>query len=301
MSHFDPPSVRAMQALKRLGAAPANQGVGTSGLRRVSSALRRLSDLVDVRVSTLADKDSLVFDASSGVWVPGSPRLRLGELQDVEVVAPDDGYPLMWSSTLGRWVPEPDEDYTVSSVVMSRVWDSDGHSGLFDALGTNDGTTPFSNPSPALVTLSLSTLYGSGVAANATDQTGNELHTNDVASSWWAADFGAERAVVLSRVGLQARTGSSGSHSPRNFKVQGSNNGTDWTDLLTVSGAGPSGAGNWWSSAVSTTTPYRHLRILQTGNNSSGTQHLVIGEVEFWETSSGRLLSGHGGSGLSGT
>jgi hypothetical protein len=119
----------------------------------------------------------------------------------------------------------------------------------------------------------------------ATDGSLNELtgstHTQNTANSWWKADFGSGREFTITRVGMVGRN-DAGLH-PRNWKVQGSNNDSDWTDLLTVTDDGPS-QNTWYSSAIADADAYRYIRIYMTGANNSGSNFMTIGEIEFWGT-----------------
>ena len=175
--------------------------------------------------------------------------------------------------------------------VYTRAWSgTPGLTGLIDAIGTNDGVDAYVNPSPSLVAASQSTTHGTSTAHKAFDHSNthgtSETHTTDAANSWWQVDF-KEYRVVLTRVGLWNRSGYS--QHPRTFKIPGSEDGTSWTDLLTVSN--PSSAdGTWWTGEITSTTPWAYVRVLQTGTNTFGANYLVLGEVEFW----GELLEPSG-------
>lgn len=179
--------------------------------------------------------------------------------------------------------------------VYTRAWGgTPGLTGLIDAIGTNDGVDAYVNPSPSIVTASQSTNQdGTRTADKAFDHSNtpgtSETHTTNVANSWWQVDF-KDRRVALTRVGLWNRSGFD--QHPQTFKIQGSEDGTSWTDLLTVSN--PSSAdGTWWTGEITSTTLWSHVRVLQTGTNTAGANYLVLGEVEFW----GELLEPSGPSG----
>lgn len=170
--------------------------------------------------------------------------------------------------------------------------------GIFNWLGTVGNTQLFGNPATAATGLYANRPTGSSyTATQSTDQDGtrtapkatdhlldannNCSHTQNIANSWWKANFGAGHTVTPTYIGICGRDG--GGMEPRNFKLQGSNDDSAWTDLLTVVATGPNDNA-WWSSAVTASAAYRYLRILQNGLNSSGFDYLVLGEVELWGT-----------------
>lgn len=174
--------------------------------------------------------------------------------------------------------------------LVTLTYDADAYDGIFNWMGTNDGAVAFGNPATesrdeTYTATQSSNQDGTRTADKATDHGLNAstqcTHTTEEAGAWWKADFGATRTVEPTHLALVGRDGF-GQH-PRNFKLQGSNDDAAWTDLLTVTGAGPDN-GTWWSSAVSGASAYRYLRILQTGDNSSGREFLIIGEAEIWGT-----------------
>lgn len=114
-----------------------------------------------------------------------------------------------------------------------------------------------------------------------------ETHTLDETDAWWQVDFGSNRRIALTRLAIVGRAHSGawngGGYHPRNFKIQTSLEGATWTDVASVTGAGPND-GTWWVSGVLAGSPARFVRILQTGPNANGSYHLVMGEVEMWGT-----------------
>jgi hypothetical protein len=115
---------------------------------------------------------------------------------------------------------------------------------------------------------------GNVAAGNAAS--GGDAATASVANPWWQCDFGVDRRVSLTRVGHRNWTPTS--NNPTNYKWQGSNDGSTWTDLTAVQ-AGAQTSGAWFTHAVTDATPYRYVRL-----QLAGTQFCVVGEVEFWGT-----------------
>jgi hypothetical protein len=192
--------------------------------------------------------------------------------------------------------PPPPERTTVS-----RVYVSDGDTnGVAYYIGTNLGMAGWTNPHTALRVTVIRSSTLNGVDADLVDRSINYNTTDNNSGEWMAIDLGsndASRLMVVSDYSLQ--NGSSGGfdHTPRNWKLQGSNNvgsndatgvnAATWVDLDTRSNdtsiASSSGA---WGHFILGSVPagYRWLRILATGINNGGdaTQFLQIGEFEFY-------------------
>lgn len=179
---------------------------------------------------------------------------------------------------------------------FTRTYSSDIANGIIAWLATAGGTKTFSNPATsgsgdvpdpfvaATVTVSQSSNQdGTRVANKALDHSLDAStgcsHTTNSAGGWWKIDFGASHTVAPTKVSLIGR--SSGGTHPRNWKLQGSNDDSAWTDLLTVTGAGPNDS-TWYSATVTGAAAYRYLRILSTGVDSAGSNYLIIGDIEFW-------------------
>lgn len=162
--------------------------------------------------------------------------------------------------------------YTIPATV-TRTWSSDGTNGVLSTI-----TSPATQ-----FAVSQSSTYSTLTADRAIDGvTTLESHTtNSGSGQWWQIDFGATRRMTLTRYGICGRNESV--HLPRNFSLQGSQDASTWTTLHSEASTGP-GQNTWYSAAVSDTTAWRYVRLIQTGNNSSSDTYLVLGEVEFWGT-----------------
>ena len=165
--------------------------------------------------------------------------------------------------------------------VYTRAWSgTPGLTGLIDAIGTNDGVDAYVNPhTSGKGVVAQSSTYSTYVASNAVDH-GLTTHTHSdtsVVNPWWSINFG-EKRVKVTRVGLY---GVNAAEQPRNFLVQGSNDGVSWTTLATVTGEGPT-AGTWWTKEITGAVEWSRLRIYFTGNSSSGRRLIEIGEFEIW-------------------
>ena len=174
--------------------------------------------------------------------------------------------------------------------IASRTFSTQSFNGLVDWMGTNGGAAGFVNPSIGTVTYpftatSLSAIDGTRTADKAFDHNlnteGNEFHSALGAGQWLMMDFGSRR-IEVNHYCIFGRTNSL--HAPRNWELQGSNNGTSWTVLDTQSTNASVGNGTNFSGPVSNTNKWRYVRILQTGLNSSDSTYLTVGDLELWGT-----------------
>ena len=100
--------------------------------------------------------------------------------------------------------------------------------------------------------------------------------TNDgETNGWWQYDLGSGKTRVINNFEMLAGS----TERPDAFKVQGSNDGTSWTDLLTTNGANVS---SWQTFAVTNTTGYRYYRMAATTVYAG----VVISVTDFrmWES-----------------
>ena len=158
------------------------------------------------------------------------------------------------------------------------------YNGIMQWLGENKGVTTWAHPenTRSLVTTTESSVLGASVAGDsafdhALDVSSGRFHSNAETGAWWKADFGSGNDVLLTGYLLTEQNSASG---PYAFKIQGSNNDSDWTDIRSVTSTE-------WSTTVArqkyfdleTTTPYRYIRII---HNSGASSYLIIGEIEFY-------------------
>lgn len=161
--------------------------------------------------------------------------------------------------------------------------------GILSWLGNGkDWVTTWSNPDTGLgvVSTSQSSTIGGmtserALTADAEISTGRS-HTDNIAGSWWKVDFGTTNPVVVSDAAIRAHN--FGSNLPRNFKLQGSNDDSNWDDLATVTGDGPAQKSWYHMANIDSETEYRYLRILSTGADSSGGNYLILAGFEVWGT-----------------
>jgi len=80
--------------------------------------------------------------------------------------------------------------------------------------------------------------------------------------NWWKYDFGAGITKTITKLRIKAYYDESGG-SVKDFKLQGSNNDTDWTDIYIGQHAND---GNWETYTFSNSVAYRYYRVYLTSN-----------------------------------
>lgn len=173
---------------------------------------------------------------------------------------------------------------------VTLLHDANEYDGLVNWMGTNGSTTTFQNPGhPSTVRneeftiIYLSELSASYQRYLACDHvnTGYEYLSQNAPNQYWGIQFAANRAFVVTHYAIQ--THGQNFYHLRNWRLQGSHNGADWTDLDVQAGNTTLNASlAWFDQSVVNNTPWEYLRIFQTGLNSSNNNYLAIGEVEFW-------------------
>ena len=122
---------------------------------------------------------------------------------------------------------------------------------------------------------------GSWLAVNACDNNFTDgtgwLSAQSDWPHWWKYDFGAG---ILHTIAKLTYTGSvDNGISIKDFKLQGSNNNSDWTDIYT--GLTVKDTHNTQIFTFNNNIPYRYYRIYMTSSWRSTDTTLIAGAVEF--------------------
>lgn len=226
-------------------------------------------------------------------------KLRAGA--NITLTADATGVEIAFSGVSGSVIIAPDGP---PGTELELAYTSAGDTGgLIYYIGTNGGKTAFANPAQLSAWSSgkiaaLRSSNGTGTAIDLTDRTLNaNSHTNNPGVGEWAAwDFGPINLLAPTHYTLRNRGSYSDLNVLRNWKLQGTNevsawtvggiNAATWTDLDTRTAdttiAATTGAWGAFTLASPPTTPYRYLRIVTTGVDSSGDYYLTITEAEFY-------------------
>lgn len=170
------------------------------------------------------------------------------------------------------------------------TWVSNGDTnGVCYFRGRNNGVATWTNPHTALrVTVARSsTLNGSD--DELVNRTAEYNTTNNSTGEWVSLDLGNATTLVVTSYSLRNGNGAGGGSgwALLNWKLQGSNNNSTWTDLETRTGDTTMGTINGdWAHYILGGTPsaYRYLRILGNGLDTLGLQFMQLCEFEFYGT-----------------
>lgn len=127
--------------------------------------------------------------------------------------------------------------------------------------------------------------FDGSLGANATDAWYAYRDSNYVNSGWVGKQYSTSKIVA------KIRTYTDGVHdyNPKDFTIQGSNNGTDWTTVHTVTNY-PQNASTWETITFSNSVGYTYWRINVSANYGNAT-YLIIPEIEFWEVTTTLLIA----------
>jgi hypothetical protein len=133
-----------------------------------------------------------------------------------------------------------------------------------------------------IATVSASSV-ASGNVSNVVSRLNSSFYTNNTAGSWVQLDFGASRTVRVDA--YQIRNYGFNANILRNWNLQGSNDGTTWTNLdVRTSDSTLTAAYQYWNWTCnqSNTSFWRYIRILSTGLDSSGANYVGIASMELY-------------------
>jgi hypothetical protein len=260
--------VRAQQAANQ-DAVVINGRAGGSGGYEVSVVPAALS--AD-RTATLPDKDgtvAMLSDISGGATAEEVAAIR-DQLMYL-MFRDDAGYSNIAGLMFDSFTDQLGVDDAAST---GEIYDSEND--LYEndlSVGSNTLTGG---------TASASSSYTTYTPDKAVD--GNAVAywlSNVTPTGSWQYDLGSGVSKTFRRVTLRAVDVDAG-YSPKDFKIQGSNNGSSWTDLSTQTGV------SWTTGEVKTftfanSTAYRYLRVditaVQTGGYNPGIAEATAHEI----------------------
>jgi hypothetical protein len=157
--------------------------------------------------------------------------------------------------------------------------------GIFYFLGTNFGADSWSNPNPALLTITsngLDLTYSQPIA-NLTDRANGHVLSNGTggaSAQFFSFDLGVNDSLVINHYTLQMRDDAVGAF-PASWKLQESDDGTTFTDIQTDSFAFSSLNQINDFAVAGQTVAHRYWR-LKLISNSISTGTFNLGEVEIY-------------------
>ena len=181
-----------------------------------------------------------------------------------------------------------------SGTTLTYVSDGDAN-GLFYWLGTNLGTTAWSNPAGGSLLSVLASTTGLGSASDISDRVGSNFYTDNLPDQWLTWDLGSGNAIAVDKYTLRNRNFDT-NHLPRNWVLEGTNsvgtfdvagiNAATWTAIDTRVNDGTLVATDQYYTLTinGSIDPYRYIRLRQSGVNSLGASFFTLGEAEFYGT-----------------
>jgi len=169
-----------------------------------------------------------------------------------------------------------------ATLTFSSIFDTNG---AVYFIGTNYLADSFTNPHTSGRVVCDRISNGQGTPTQLVSRAYEDSYSGNTSGSWISIDLGAARSLKVNHYSLSGAT-STGSYL-RSWKLQGSSDNSNWTDLDTqTSNATINGASQSVDVAVAGQTVfYRYLRILlSSGGASDGTNYLVCSDFEFYGT-----------------
>jgi E3 ubiquitin-protein ligase HECTD1 len=171
-----------------------------------------------------------------------------------------------------------------SSVQLNYGFNGDGN-GVFYYLGTNGKTSNWSNPHQAgSILISMSSFHDNHhnnphfLVDRATNQ---NIATANVPNSWYKVNLGL---ISLIPNYYSIRNRDDAHHGPANWKLQASNDDSNWVDL-DVRNNNPLSQNQWFSAPIlNQGIAYKYFRLFQHGLSTSNTNYFCIGEFELYGT-----------------
>lgn len=161
---------------------------------------------------------------------------------------------------------------------IALTYSSDGDAnGVFTYLGKLGNGGVWRNPHTNGDIVIAASNLASGTLDSIVDHATSDAFDDPQLSPWFSFDLGAGRSLITNKGSFRERS-AGGDSSP--FDVEGSNDGTTWTPILT--GVVIDQATNVWTSfdLDPSGVGYRYFRIIRTGT----TDYFTIGEFELYGT-----------------
>lgn len=191
---------------------------------------------------------------------------------------------LFASKSLGQVRPRTRFLLRSTALTFSSHGDTNG---LFYYLGTTFGTATWGNP----YTLGFVGFIpvpnakwnnaATDLPENYVNRSTTHVDVSGTAPLAYVIDLRYGNSLLLDRFAYRYRSDST-SFTPTAWTVEGSNDNSNWTLVLTVTGQTPA-LGGWVSSATSgQATAYRYWRIKQTASDNTG--FFTTGQIEMYGT-----------------
>jgi hypothetical protein len=185
------------------------------------------------------------------------------------------------ASTLKQYIGIAATPGTGSTTYQSTYVSDGDDNGVFYSLGTQKKTVAWQNPQSRQIVLTASSI-GDGGVESLVNRDESSFFTGNVSDSWITIDFLPGNKFKPNFYSIKTRNTSSGFY-PRTWQLEGSNNNTTWIVLDNqVNNSSLINNNQWLSLVVINSAFYQYIRLTNRGLNSSGFNHLVLGEIELY-------------------
>lgn len=185
--------------------------------------------------------------------------------------------------------PTPTPTPPPSPQTLTYVSDGDTND-LFYFIGTNLGTAGWTNPHTAtLLTIgafnsSNSSDIAAGTEAGPVDRSyADENRTSNAPASYWRLQLPVGQTIQVQTYSFKCRpTGQGTASNIADLKLQGSSNGSSWTDLDTQTGLTYVDSDDWKTFTVPGAAAWRYIRILHQGNTTPANDFFFLTEWQIY-------------------
>jgi len=155
------------------------------------------------------------------------------------------------------------------------------NTGFIYWIGTNEGKTGYTNPAGSTVIITMSTSGGSASSCVFDRNLTGGAAENSYGSSglpWISVEFKRHKLRPTHYFVAQDQD-----HFLRNWRMEGSDDGSSWTSMREHSNDTTLNSGNRWSFfEMRGTAFYRHIRLSLTGPGHNGSNNFDITELEYF-------------------
>jgi len=176
------------------------------------------------------------------------------------------------------FISTPRKPFGIHRAATSRFEDN---SGIIYWIGTNEGTSGYTNPVNTLINVRMSTTAGSSVTSlcdrNYSSAPVENSYGGD-STPWIEFDFRAYKVRPTAYFLAQEQD-----HYVRNWRIEGGDDGSTWTTIRDHNNDTTLTSTNRWAFFdLKATTFYNRLRLFCYGPSHNGTTNFDITEMEFY-------------------
>ena len=234
--------------------------------------------------STQNDATNLSLTGTFNIGKTGNGQYQLywnGNIDDVRITVGTGRYTANFTPPTTQFPDAAASTTTNVSLTYSSNGDTNG---LFYYLGTNKNTVSWVNPQPNKIEVSASSIQFGNVAT-LTDRQDTEFYTTTGTPDGWVKIHTLTGKLKCNRYSIRNRyrADNDAGSALRNWKLQGSNNDVDWTDLdIQTNNTSLIASSQWLTLTSISSESYCYFRLLETGVNSSGNYAICLSEIELY-------------------